>query len=381
MNYDIRKDARNRALFIYNHKRRLETVVFFSFTIIRQRRAERKIKMKGKSEIIVNGLKPTNLVEKSYPLLMMKQVPFSLGELKILDTYLSRINARNVESRTVSFSKAEYESLMGIERMRPERLAKYVDSMMGKIVTLPEGNGWRKYVLFTSSRCYKREDNDEWWIDIICSSEAKKFFFNIEGIGYLKYQLKNTLSLKSVNSLLLYWYLRANVFRGTWSIDITELRESVFRCYDEYYKDFKYFRRNYIEKSLKDINEKTDLSFSFSVEKKNRRADKVCFEILRDDSPFLYTEKNQIGDETGNLESEDEDISLLSQACNNEFSLNEMKNIRLALQQRCFNEENKNNIHFLFNFLCDCYDELIVQSSKQVIHSRYDYLRGIIENY
>ena len=29
MNYDIRKDARNRALFIYNHKRRLETVVFF----------------------------------------------------------------------------------------------------------------------------------------------------------------------------------------------------------------------------------------------------------------------------------------------------------------------------------------------------------------
>lgn len=337
--------------------------------------------MKGKSEIIVNGLKPTNLVEKSYPLLMMKQVPFSLGELKILDTYLSRINARNVESRTVSFSKAEYESLMGIERMRPERLAKYVDSMMGKIVTLPEGNGWRKYVLFTSSRCYKREDNDEWWIDITCSPEAKKFFFNIEGIGYLKYQLKNTLSLKSVNSLLLYWYLRANVFRGTWSVDITELRELVFRCLDECYKDFKYFRRDILEKSLNDINEKTDLSFSFSVEKKNRRADKVCFEILRDDSPFLYAEKKQIGDETGNLESEDEDISLLSQACNNEFSFNEMKNIRLALQQRCFNEENKNNIHFLFNFLCDCYDELIVQSSKQVIHSRYDYLRGIIENY
>lgn len=176
--------------------------------------------MKGKSEIIINGLKPTNLVEKSYPLLMMKQVPFSLGELKILDTYLSRINARNVESRTVSFSKAEYESLMGIDRMRPERLAKYVDSMMGKIVTLPEGNGWRKYVLFTSSRCYKREDNDEWWIDITCSPEAKKFFFNIEGIGYLKYQLKNTLSLKSVNSLLLYWYLRANVFRGTLVVNI-----------------------------------------------------------------------------------------------------------------------------------------------------------------
>lgn len=242
--------------------------------------------MKRKSEIIVNGLKPTNLVEKSYPLLMMKQVPFSLGELKILDTYLSRINARNVESRTVSFSKAEYESLMGIERMRPERLAKYVDSMMGKIVTLPEGNGWRKYVLFTSSRCYKREDNDEWWIDITCSPEAKKFFFNIEGIGYLKYQLKNTLSLKSVNSLLLYWYLRANVFRGKWSVDITELRESVFRCLDECYKDFKYFRRDILEKSLNDINEKTDLSFSFSVERKNRRAEKICFEILRDDSPL-----------------------------------------------------------------------------------------------
>lgn len=338
--------------------------------------------MNGKSEIIINGLKPTNLVEKSYPLLMMKQVPFSLGELKILDTYLSRINARNVESRTVSFSKAEYESLMGIERMRPERLAKYVDSMMGKIVTLPEGNGWRKYVLFTSSRCYKREDNDEWWIDITCSLEAKKFFFNIEGIGYLKYQLKNTLSLKSVNSLLLYWYLRANVFRGTWSVDITELRESVFRCYDEYYKEFKYFRRDYIEKSLKDINEKTDLSFGFSIEKKNRRADKICFELLRDESPFSSV-KNEISpsstiDACGDV---DEDITLLSQACNNEFSFDEMKIIREALKNRCFNEDNKNNIHFLFNFLCECYDELKLQSSKQIIYSRYDYLCGIIEKY
>ena len=48
--------------------------------------------MKAK-DVIVNGLDGSYIVEKSRPLMLMKTVPFSLGELKVLDTYLSRINA------------------------------------------------------------------------------------------------------------------------------------------------------------------------------------------------------------------------------------------------------------------------------------------------
>lgn len=332
----------------------------------------------GKTEILFNGLKPTNYVEKSRQLLLMKQVPFNLGELRVLDTYLSRINARNVDNSTVSFSKDEYEDLMGIERMRPERLSRYVDSMMGKVVTLPEGDGWRKYVLFTSCRCYWRNDVSQWWIDITCSPEAKKIFFNLKSIGYLRYQLKNILPLKSKDSYLLYMYLRANVFRDKWSVPIDELRETVFRCDKECYQDFKYFRRDILEKSIAEVNEKTDLSFSFFVERNGRKANKIRFELIKDEAPLLVIEESEQDQE---VQSYNDDLSFLAQACNNEFSSAEMEVIHYALQQRCYNEDNKNNIKFLYNFLFECYNELEIQSLRQKIHSRFDYLKAIIENY
>ena len=49
-----------------------------------------------KTNEIVGSLDPKYLVQKSDPLVLMRSVPFSLGELKILDTYISRINAYGI---------------------------------------------------------------------------------------------------------------------------------------------------------------------------------------------------------------------------------------------------------------------------------------------
>ena len=50
-------------------------------------------KLKDAKEEIIGNLDAKYWVEKSDPLFLMRSVPFSLGELKILDTYISRINA------------------------------------------------------------------------------------------------------------------------------------------------------------------------------------------------------------------------------------------------------------------------------------------------
>ena len=69
---------------------------------------------KPKTEEIVGNLDPKYWVQKSDPLMLMRTVPFSLGELKVLDTYISRINAADDSHTTVIFTKEEYENLMGI---------------------------------------------------------------------------------------------------------------------------------------------------------------------------------------------------------------------------------------------------------------------------
>ena len=235
---------------------------------------------------IVNGLEDDYIVEKSRPLMLMKEVPFALGELKVLDTYLSRINARDPEATTVRFSKEEYEDLMGIERMRPERLGKYVDSIMQKIITVPDekaSGGWRKYTLFCMSECGK-DENGQWWIDLSCTLEAKKLFFNLEGIGYIRYQLKNVLPLTSKYSVLLYIYLLDNRFRKSWEISLGELRNTVFRCNSQFYaENFKNFKQDILEKSIKEINEKTDLTFEYESVRVGRAVGKIKFKLIKDE--------------------------------------------------------------------------------------------------
>ena len=98
-----------------------------------------------------NSLSGNHIVQKSRPLLLMKSVDFNLGELKILDTYLSRINSHDEDSRAVSFTKHEYEMLMGITETRIETLKKYTKSMLSKIAEVPlDGDNFSQIVTGTA---------------------------------------------------------------------------------------------------------------------------------------------------------------------------------------------------------------------------------------
>ena len=72
-------------------------------------------RLKGENEEITGKLDPKYWVQKSDPLVLMRSVPFTLGELKILDTYISRINAADDTRRTVIFTKEEYEELSNVQ--------------------------------------------------------------------------------------------------------------------------------------------------------------------------------------------------------------------------------------------------------------------------
>lgn len=247
-------------------------------------KVEKKSK-KSKIEPIVNGLNEEFIVEKSRPLMLMRDVPFSLGELKVLDTYISRINSRDPSHRTVRFSKEEYEKLMGIERMRPERLNKYIIQLQGRVVVVPDKTayrGWRNYTLFNYSELAP-DDNGQWWIDLTCSNEAKKLFFNLQGIGYLRYQLSNVINLTSKYSVLLYCYLLDNRFRHTWDIPLEQFQREVLRMTSEFYlSNYKNFNQQILAKALAEVNQKTDIEFSVSPVRAGRRIVALRWELLKD---------------------------------------------------------------------------------------------------
>ena len=277
-------------------------------------------------DVLKGNLNENNIVQKSRSLLLMKAVPFDLGELKILDAYLSRINSRDPENGSVVFTRKEYEELMGLKEMRLETLKKCTKAMLTKVVEIPKpnGKGYTQFSLFEVADYAPDENLGEWTITLTCSTKAKKVFFNIEEIGYIRYRLKNVLALGSRYSVFLYLYLLDNRFRGVWSIDIDELRENVFRCDSEYYKEFKWFNKDILKKAVLEVVEKTDVNVTYETEKIGRKVVKIKFNIVR---PALQIEESIpiAADIDRSEEYENERLGFLAGACDYAFNNDEMR--------------------------------------------------------
>lgn len=319
-------------------------------------------------------------VEKSRPLMLMKEVPFALGELKVLDTYLARINARDPEATTVRFSKEEYEDLMGIERMRPERLEKYLKSMMSKTVMIPDTTakkGFRVYTLFDEAVC-EPDDNGQWWIDLSCTTKAKKLFFDIDSIGYIQYQLKNVLPLASKYSVLLYIYLRDNRFRAKWEISLDKLREDVFRCASKYYaKTYKDFKRDILDKAIIEVNRETDLTFEYTPIKSGRKVTGIEWRLIKDE--FLPPEPEQLPGQMS-VDDVDDDETLPFDVLPETFTP-EQKTllVTMAYKNVPYNPADiLPRAHRVHDYLLHLMR--LMKASKNPVKSPFNWLKAAIEN-
>ena len=175
-------------------------------------------RLKGENEEITGKLDPKYWVQKSDPLVLMRSVPFTLGELKILDTYISRINAADDTRRTVIFTKEEYEELMGLTCVDYRTLKKHTGGMLGKVVTLEMPNKeYMQFVLFEQAR-YHKDEYGKPIIELTCTTLAKDLFFCIGKYHFFKYALENVINLTHKSSYLLYIYVLHNRYRVEWDV-------------------------------------------------------------------------------------------------------------------------------------------------------------------
>jgi len=346
---------------------------------------------KGNLQALEGNLSECYLVQKSVPILMMRNDPFSIGELKILDTYLARINSHDFKSRRVTFTKAEYEKLMDISDVRVDQLKKYTDGVQSKIVEVKiSDNKFKRITLFTETE-FEKNEFGEWTITLECSQQAKKYVFHPEKVGYIKYLLKYSIHLKSKHSFLLYGYLLFNRFRGSWSEPLDVLKYNVFKLDSKNssaYDEFKIFRRAILDKALAEVNELTNIEFKFSTEKRGRTIIGVRFELVKEKDKFVeqlapgsYPDFDDDGDEDWiEDEIENSNLDFLIGACADEFGreqVNELLQIILCKKL----PEHENGIWFArYHYLAQKYAILKHYASIKKIPNRFRYLKKIIEN-
>ena len=360
-------------------------------------------RLKGKAEEIQGNLEQKYWVQKSDPLVLMRSVPFSLGELKVLDTYISRINAADDSRTTVIFTKEEYEELMGISKINAEALKKHAEGLLGKIVTLEmPDKSFLKFVLFTAAHYHL----DEYGVPIIelsCSPQAKDLFFCIGKYHYFKYALENIINLTHKASYLLYIYVLHNRYRGEWDIDLNELRDTVLDCKaQQTYKEFKEFKKAVLAPAVKEVNEKTNCHFAYEAVKRGRRVAKIKFTYLAEGQivgQLSFDEVAnvpQLPDQSRNYEDEyekrvqiygSEQLTILAEGCNYEFDRTQMEQIFSVLQRINIPKDyNTNDLTWgRQNYLHEKYAALNAEASgkerkgQKPITDRFKYFLGMLE--
>ena len=220
-------------------------------------------------------------VQKSNPLQSLSQTAMTLPELKILDAYLARIDSHNPDKRCVQFEKGELEKLLNYTRMHRDELEKRIDNLF-QIITIQDEekpNGFTKISLFVKAECFQDKDG-LWKVNLVCSEEAMEYIFNVENLGYLKYRLRNIVNFTSRRSYFLYLYLEDNIWRKTWKIDLSDLKQ-ILDCTAVTYLEFKEFNKQILKKGQKDILKNTDILFTYSTIKSGRRVVAIKFEVER----------------------------------------------------------------------------------------------------
>lgn len=218
-------------------------------------------------------------VQKSIPLFTLWQSDMSLAEFKILDTYLSRINSRDPEKRTVIFTKGELEQLVGVKKINKAALTARLNSL-GRFVDLQDGNSKKIHqVALFEEAVGEVDENGLWTVRLTCTSKAMKYIFNVDKLGYLRYKLHSIISLKSRYAYVLFLYLEHNRFRKSWEVEVDELRQILSCDDDESYSAFKVFNDRILKRCQKELLEKTECRFTYEPVKKGRRVAAIRFTL------------------------------------------------------------------------------------------------------
>ena len=210
--------------------------------------------------IISLGNEDKLTVQKSLPLFALWRSELTLSEFKILDTYLSRIDSRKPDKRTVIFEKGELEKLLEVKRIRTEELDERLKHL-GTPVRLDDSTAKNKKFarisLFEKATA-EQDDNGLWQVELTASQSAMKYFFNIENLGYLRYKLRCITALTSRYTYIMFIYLEANRYRKSWDIPVDELKQILDCDKEETYKAYKRFNDLLLKRVQKEMNEKTE---------------------------------------------------------------------------------------------------------------------------
>jgi hypothetical protein len=284
---------------------------------------------------------------------------------------------------------------MGLGKLNIGHLQASTDSLLCKIVHIPDenGRGIRAFQLFKECHIFQDDDSGEWYMEIDAHDKALPLMFDFKN-RYFKYELWNALRLKSPNQLRMYEILKQYEKLGKRELSVQELRELLGISKNEYPR-WNNFKARVLDSCQQALKESTDICFTYERGKSGRGGKwlTIVFYIKKNEDyvdqlsldEFIEMQPNPepimlnttADDELeGQLTMEeitftDERLVPFAKACDMEFSEAELEQILDVLHSK----GNDNP-----EYLGEQYRKMCAESEKRKVNSRSAYLMALIKN-
>jgi plasmid replication initiation protein len=172
-----------------------------------------------------------------------------------------------------------------------QELASVVDNIMGRVITVYDGDGrgWTKYNVF--SRCRFRPKDAV--LELRFDSDLKPHYLQLKE-RFTQYSLAEFMSLPSIYSQRLYEFLKSWCDKSEIVAELDDLHD-MLDTPNSMKTDFKEFRLRVLEKAHKDIVEREGSSLWFDWEpiKKGRGGKVVAVRFVFNETRAQELTKNQ----------------------------------------------------------------------------------------
>jgi plasmid replication initiation protein len=112
-------------------------------------------------------------------------------------------------------------------------------------------------------------------ISVRISDEVKPYLLQLKE-RFTQYELLYTLAMKSQYSIRLYEILKSYEYRHGQTFSLSDLKKKLSA---ETYSRYPDFRRKVLDISMREINELSDLTVTYSIQKEGRKFSKINFNV------------------------------------------------------------------------------------------------------
>lgn len=217
-----------------------------------------------------------NLVVKANKL-NESRYKLSVQEQRVVLTMISLIKPGDIDFKPYSFTVNEFHALVGLKGQSVySEIKKITNSLISRTITISEPNGDLQIGWVSSAQYFDNEGR----IELSFDPKLKPYLLALQQ-KFVRYQLKNTIRLKSSYSVRIYELLKQYQGIGSRTFDLDELRTLIGLKSDKLplYGNFKAKVLNKAKTELK----KTDISFTFVPVKTLRKVTGITFTIFKND--------------------------------------------------------------------------------------------------